>query len=236
MLECRDVVTLFQMIAKNISWRIEHGLRRDAGSSEERGSHRDALGKIDGGYFTRSVADPPSNVTSRSPRPRGNDRRKAASIPSGILFHYTAGCGSDLSGVYLSNDSAEPSFSVDRDGPIYEYAPVDVADMARVRSQSGFTSGSNTRVPASCELTDVQLLASAAFRRRSSTHVARRFRFTIPLHKIAGPALLPGFHDHRGRDAFDVEPERHTDHLYRWSWKRYLPRSRRISDDRSRLR
>ena len=26
MLECRDVVTLFQMIAKNISWRVEHGL------------------------------------------------------------------------------------------------------------------------------------------------------------------------------------------------------------------
>lgn len=49
------------------------------------------------------------------PWPRGH--------PTGYLFHYTAGCGSDISDV-LEARGISVHFSVDRDGKVYEYVPV----------------------------------------------------------------------------------------------------------------
>lgn len=149
--------------------------------------------------------------------------------PIGIVFHYTAGCSSDLSGVYLSNGFGGASFSVDRDGAILEYAPVDVATWHAFEASRVYVGIEHTALPGTCELTDAQLEASAVLVASIVRHVRRRFGFEIPLRKIVGPALVAGFHDHRDGTIQTWNPNGHTDHLYVWSWKRYLGQVRKAS-------
>lgn len=43
--------------------------------------------------------------------------------PIGYVFHYTAGCGSDISDV-LDARGISVHFSVDRSGKVFEYVPI----------------------------------------------------------------------------------------------------------------
>ncbi len=142
--------------------------------------------------------------------------------PVGILFHYTAGCNGDLSGTYRANGFGGAQFSIDRDGTVYEYAPVDAATWHAYGASHYYLGIEHTALPGSCELTDAQLVRSAQLSAAIVDRVAKRFGFVVPLHKIAGPALVPGFHDHRDGTLDTWNPNGHTDHLYRWTWPRYL--------------
>jgi hypothetical protein len=149
-----------------------------------------------------------------------------AGYPRGILFHYTAGCGSDISGV-LKARGISVTFSVDRDGNVYEYLPLDTAGWHGYEASHYFVGIEHTALPGSCELTDVQLEASAKLSAAIIERTQQAHGFTIPLNyygkpeSIGIPDFKPGFIDHRDGKS-DWNQNGHTDHLYSWSWKKYL--------------
>lgn len=147
-----------------------------------------------------------------------------AGYPKAVIFHYTAGCGSDISSV-LKSRGISVTFSVDREGKVYEYLPLDVAGWHAFGMSHYAIGVEHTALPGSCDLTDVQLEASAKLMNAIRDYVKTKHGFTIPLKKLPAPVTLtnvqPGFFDHRD-GASDWNENGHTDHLYRWTWKQYL--------------
>lgn len=159
-----------------------------------------------------------------------------AGHPKGILWHYTAGCSDDIIGTLESNGYGGAAFNVGRDGLIHQYAPLDVATWhAREAGQYYVGIEHTTKGPGSeCLLTDGQLEASAALSAAVVERTFDRHGFRIPLSKLDPPVELhhwqPGFLDHTdGPNAIEAggadrtwNDAGHVDHLYRWSWDRYL--------------
>lgn len=150
-----------------------------------------------------------------------------AGFPKGILWHYTAGCGSDISGT-LKDRGISVTFSVDLEGRIFEYLPVAVAGWHAFEASHYFLGIEHTAYPGSCDLTDQQLVASADLAAAIIEWNQARNHFTIPTTHIgSGPASVgiadfrPGFLDHREGKP-DWNENGHSDHLYRWSWGQYL--------------
>lgn len=141
--------------------------------------------------------------------------------PEGIIFHYTAGCGSDLSGVFESR-RVSSQFSVDREGRIYQYTPVDAVAWHADNANDHYIGIEHTALKGQCDLTDVQLAASVKLVAAILEYIKDRWNFKVPLKKIDGPALVPGFHDHADGDGVLWNYNRHVDALYRWSWDKYL--------------
>lgn len=143
--------------------------------------------------------------------------------PTGIIFHYTAGCGGDISGT-LKARGISVTFSVDRDGTIYQYIPIAKAGWHAYGASHHYVGIEHTALPGECELTDPQLEASAALAAGIVEWVKRTFDYDIPLRKLKAPVRCdypPGFCDHRDGDPC-WNQNGHTDHLYSWSWKKYL--------------
>lgn len=147
------------------------------------------------------------------PWPRG--------YPIGYLFHYTAGCGSDLSEA-LDARGISVHFSVDRGGRVYEYVPVTNVAFHAFEASFVYWGVEHSARPGECDLTDEQLLASARLTAALVELTDRRWAFDIPLRKTSGPALVPGFKDHRDGTTSTWNDNGHTDHLYRWTWDEYL--------------
>ncbi len=141
--------------------------------------------------------------------------------PIGIVFHYTAGCGSDLSAVF-QNRRVSAHFSVDREGNIRQYVPLDEVAYHADRANGYYYGVEHTALPGTCDLTDEQLEASAMLAAALVHYVTRRWGFNIPLRKIEGPDLRAGFHDHADGDGVTWNLNRHVDRLYRWTWAEYL--------------
>lgn len=141
--------------------------------------------------------------------------------PIGIIFHYTAGCGSDLSGVFTDR-GVSAHFSVDRDGKIYQYVPLGKIAWHADNANSYYVGLEHTALPGRCDLTEPQLQASAALSAAIVQWAWQRRGVEIPLRKIQGPDLVPGFHDHADGDGTVWNISGHTDKLYLWSWDRYL--------------
>ncbi len=150
--------------------------------------------------------------------------------PIGILWHYTAGCGSDISDV-LKSRGISVTFSVDRDGHIYQYVPIGKAAWHAYDASHYYVGIEHTALPGSCELTDVQLEASAALSAAIVEWTERAHGFRVPLRKLAAPISIadfaPGFLDHRDGDP-SWNRNGHTDALYRWTWAEYLGAVRRV--------
>ncbi len=148
----------------------------------------------------------------------------ASGFPKAILWHYTAGCAADIHDV-LASRGISVSFSVDRDGQIHQYAKLGRACW-HAFGMSHYAIGiEHTADPGTCELTDRQLEASARLSAAIVEYVKHRFGFEIPLRKLDAPVTMgnvqPGFFDHRDGDS-SWNQNGHTDHLYRWSWSKYL--------------
>jgi hypothetical protein len=147
--------------------------------------------------------------------------------PRGVLWHYTAGCGSDISGV-LKARGISVTFSVDRDGVIYEYLPLDTAGWHGFEASHYYVGIEHTALPGTCELTDVQLESSAKLSAAIIERTQQAHSFTIPARytgngpgSVGIPDFKPGFIDHRDGKS-DWNQNGHTDHLYSWSWTKYL--------------
>ncbi|HXH24345.1 MAG TPA: peptidoglycan recognition family protein [Vicinamibacterales bacterium] len=149
--------------------------------------------------------------------------RWATHRPCGIVFHYTAGCGSDLTGVFTDRN-VSAHFSVDREGTVYQYVPLGRIAWHADNANGFYVGIEHTALPGRCDLTDEQLKASAALSAAIVQWAKRRRGVDIPLRKVDGPALVPGFHDHADGDGQSWNFSRHTDRLYGWTWERYLRR------------
>lgn len=141
--------------------------------------------------------------------------------PIGYLFHFTAGCGADLSEV-LDDRGISVHFSVDRGGRVFEYVPVTNVAFHAFEASFVYWGVEHTARPGECDLTDEQLSASARLTAGLVELTARRWGLDIPLRKTSGPDLVPGFKDHRDGTSSTWNDNGHTDHLYRWTWDEYL--------------
>lgn len=171
---------------------------------------------IEGGWFRRVNGIP---VERRPVRHFGG--RWPRGHPIGYLFHYTAGCGSDLTNV-LNQRGISVHFSVDRKGTIYEYVPVDNVAFHAFEASFVYWGVEHNALRGRCDLTDEQLMVSARLTAALVELTRRRWGFDIPLRKTQGPDLVPGFKDHTDGTRSTWNDNGHTDRLYRWSWSRYL--------------
>jgi hypothetical protein len=147
--------------------------------------------------------------------------------PIGYLFHYTDGCGSDLSGV-LDDRGISVHFSIDLDGKVYEYVPVTNVAFHAFEASFVYWGVEHTARRGTCDLTDEQLQASARLTAGLVELTSRRWAFDIPLRKTEGPELVPGFKDHADGTTSTWNDNGHTDGLYRWTWDRYLSQVREV--------
>jgi hypothetical protein len=147
--------------------------------------------------------------------------------PIGYLFHYTAGCGSDLSGV-LDDRGISVHFSIDLDGKVYEYVPVTNVAFHAFEASFVYWGVEHTARRGTCDLTDEQLQVSARLTAGLVELTSRRLAFDIPLRKTQGPELVPGFKDHSDGTTSTWNDNGHTDALYRWTWDRYLSQVRDV--------
>lgn len=141
--------------------------------------------------------------------------------PIGYLFHYTAGCGSDISDV-LDARGISAHFSVDRDGRVFEYVPIFNVAFHAFEASFVYWGVEHNADRGSCELTDEQLMVSARLTAGLVELTRARWGFEIPLRKTAGPQLVPGFKDHADGTTSTWNDNAHTDRLYGWTWDRYL--------------
>ena len=147
--------------------------------------------------------------------------------PIGYLFHYTAGCGSDISNV-LNKRGISVHFSVDREGTIYEYVPISNVAFHAFEASFVYWGVEHNARPGTCDLTDEQLEVSARLTAGLVELTADRWGFEIPLRKTRGPSLVPGFKDHADGTTSTWNDNGHTDRLYRWTWPRYLDEVRAV--------
>lgn len=141
-----------------------------------------------------------------------------------ILFHYTAGCGSDIHDV-LKARGISVTFCVARDGTIFQYLRFGTAGW-HAFGMSHFAVGiEHSALPGTCEITDQQLAASRALSAAIVELSKRKYGQDIPLRKLEAPVTMfnvqPGFFDHRDGDSSWNE-NGHTDHLVGQSWDNYL--------------
>lgn len=141
--------------------------------------------------------------------------------PIGYLFHYTAGCGSDISNV-LDARGISVHFSVDRDGRVYEYVPVFNVAFHAFEVSFVYWGVEHNASRGHCDLTDEQLSVSTRPTAGLVELTNRRWGFEIPLRKTEGSDLVPGFKDHADGTSSTWNDNGHTDRLYRWTWDRYL--------------
>jgi hypothetical protein len=147
--------------------------------------------------------------------------------PIGYLFHYTAGCGSDISGV-LDDRGISVHFSVDRHGRVYEYVPVSNVAFHAFEASFVYWGVEHNAAPDRCDLTDHQLSVSARLTAGLIELTHRRWGYGIPLRKTSGPQLVPGFKDHSDGTTSTWNDNGHTDRLYGWTWDQYLSEVRDV--------
>lgn len=145
--------------------------------------------------------------------------------PTGILWHYTVGCNEDIAPTLRAKQFGA-TFNVGRSGVIYQYRPLLKPSWHAYDASRHYVGIEHTsKGPGStCELTDVQLEASARLSAAIIEWVWRKFDFEIPLTKTSGPNLIPGFKNHADGTRETWNPNVHVDGLFKWSWGKYLSR------------
>jgi N-acetylmuramoyl-L-alanine amidase len=143
--------------------------------------------------------------------------------PIGVVFHFTVGCNADISATLVAREIS-CHFSVGLEGEIFQY--VAALDRAwHADNANGLYWGiEHAAWPGRCELNDEQLDTSASLVAALVEFAHGRWTTDVPLRKVDGPDLDAGFHDHRDGDGDLWNFNGHTDHLYTWSWDKYLGR------------
>lgn len=176
--------------------------------------------KTKGGYFTEVGGYPVKREPANMPH---TDWQTLPRRPIGIVFHYTVGCNDDIKGTLEANSFGGAQFNVGRRGQIFQYAPLDVATFHANHESHFFWGIEHTAYPGhGCELNDKQLEASANLSAALLAYSESRGT-KIPLRHLPNARMndyLPGFHDHR--DFAGDGLNSHTDHLYHWTWPKYL--------------
>ncbi len=175
--------------------------------------------KLDHGWFSEVNGAPVIKRDVGLPTTYYHDGR-----PIGVLWHYTAGCGADISGV-LKARGISVTFSVDRDGHIYQYVPIGKAAWHAYDASHYYVGIEHSALPGTCDLTHPQLFASVQLSAAIVEWSRRANGFAIPLRKLEPPVsasdFAPGFLDHKDGDS-TWNRNGHTDGLYSIGWSTYL--------------
>ena len=171
------------------------------------------------GFFTE-VNGVPVTKRAHPNRTRGWGTKLCG---EGIVFHYTVGCQPDIY-TTLSTRGISCHFNVGLNGEIFQYVSLKDRAWHADNANDHYYGIEHAAFPGRCELTDKQLEVSAKLSAAIVEWAWRKYEYTIPLVHARGPALVPGFKDHRDGDGVLWNFNRHTDHLYGWTWSRYLGR------------
>ncbi len=167
------------------------------------------------GYFSSPVLKEPAAMPHTDWQGKG--------FPIGVVFHYTVGCNDDIKGTLESSGFGGAHFCVGKDGSIRQYAPLDVATFHCFHESHFFYGIEHTADPGTCELNDAQLSSSAMLAAALCEYIFDTHGFEVPpvhLQNSRTNDYAAGFHDHRDFDGDGSNT--HTDHLYHWTWDRYL--------------
>jgi hypothetical protein len=176
--------------------------------------------RIANGYFTTVNGTP---VVAKPVSMPHTDWQAPGGKSYGVVFHYTVGCNDDISGTLGSNSSGGATFNVGKTGTIYQYAPLNVATFHCYHESHFYYGIEHTAYPGNgCELNDRQLWVSAALSAALVEYMKSQGT-TVPFTHWPNSRsndYKAGFHDHRD---FDGDGDNsHTDHLYNWTWAKYL--------------
>lgn len=143
--------------------------------------------------------------------------------PTGILEHYTAGCGSDIFQTLLSR-GISCHFNVDREGKLYQYVSLHNAAAHAFDASHRYFGIEHSALPGTCNLTSVQKDASVRLNAGLVEYTKRRWNFDIPLRHVPGCNLTPGFKEHKDGTGCAWNPNGHVDNpVTRWgTWETYL--------------
>lgn len=155
--------------------------------------------------------------------------------PLGVMFHFQAGCGESLAGLYRGQGYVEAHASVSQEAEIRQYLPLRLAGWHAREASRRYIGLEHAVNPGSCEFTDDMLEASARFFAASVAFVKDRFDVTIPVNKVPWPEHAcdidqMGFREHHdGVNASGVggcfwNDGVHVDGLRKWSWKQFCIR------------
>jgi hypothetical protein len=143
--------------------------------------------------------------------------------PNGLLWHYTASCNDDTSGGIKARGYLTHALAVGRDGTVRQYAPLLEAASHAFDAARYKVGVEHTALPGSCDLTDVQLQASAELFAAVIMEIKVRVGVTVPLVHVTGcDYKSPGLKEHKDGVGCDWDPNTHTDALYGWGWPKYL--------------
>jgi hypothetical protein len=121
----------------------------------------------------------------------------AKGYPVGIAQHYTAGCGTDLTGTMYARGYVLCTFSIDGAGNIYQYTPLlrgawHAQDLSRY-----YTGVEYSALPGTCNLTDAQYSRGVGLNAAIVQAVADLKGFLIPLRHVGGCDITtPGLKEH----------------------------------------
>jgi N-acetylmuramoyl-L-alanine amidase-like protein len=117
--------------------------------------------------------------------------------PIGIMEHYTAGCGDNLSDLMRSRGYVICTFSIDRDGTIRQYTPLFRGAWHAYDASEKYVGIEHAGLPGSCNLTK-DSLASSIKLNAAIVVACRDLRdINIPLKHIGGCNIgAAGFKEH----------------------------------------
>lgn len=140
--------------------------------------------------------------------------------PFGIAQHYTAGCGTDLSGVANARGYVICTFSIDRAGAIYQYVPLFRGAWHAQDLSENYVGIEHSALPGNCALTDVQRASSIKLNAAVVVAVKDLKGIDIPLRHIEGCVInAPGFKEHADGaipTICDWDDKVHTDNPVSW--------------------
>jgi hypothetical protein len=155
--------------------------------------------------------------------------------PLGVMFHYQAGCGESLAGMYQEQGYVEAHANVSQEAEIRQYLPLKHAGWHSREASRRYIGLENAVLPGTCDFTDEMLEAGARFFAASVAYVKERYGVTIPVEKVAWPEHAcdldqMGFREHHdGINASGIggcfwNDGVHVDALRKWTWKQFCNR------------
>lgn len=151
----------------------------------------------------------------------------SAGPPRGIMFHYTAGCGSPTTvKTTLIERHVSAHFCISRTPatePTHQYVDIKNRAWHAGEANNYYFGLEHAALPNTCNLTDAQLKESARISAELIKQAKIIWGVSIPVVRAPGCAFSPGFKEHKDGISCSWNPNNHTDGLAQtWTWQEYL--------------
>jgi hypothetical protein len=117
--------------------------------------------------------------------------------PIGVMEHFTAGCGTDLSGIIQDRGYVICNFSVTLEGAIYQYVPLNRGTWHAHETGENLCGIECSGLPGTCNLTQPQYEALVDLNAAIVQAVKNIYDFDIPYKHVGGCSITtPGYKEH----------------------------------------